>query len=464
MAANKRLSLVLWTMASVAAVALGATILIWRPAIAPINPPLPSSFDPALVRRGAALAALGDCNTCHTSPDGKTFAGGLPLPTPFGAIYSSNITPDPKTGIGRWSETAFRRALREGVDREGRYLYPAFPYNHFTLVSDEDNKALYAYLMTRQPVEKIAPKPELPFPLNIRTVMAGWNFIYLKAGPFKPDPNHDATWNRGAYLVLGLGHCGACHTPRDRLGAERRNDFFGGGEAEGWRAFAINAASQSPIPWDEASLYNYLRTGYHGRHGVARGPMAPIVGSLRMVDDKDLHAMAIYVASVMGQPEAAREATARKLAASVKTSGNGTIPQSGEIQTQTPAPTDKTEGALIYATTCATCHESGRPVPYGGIALQLSSTLTDSSPRNLINVILNGLPAANGTKGPIMPGFAGAMDDAQIATLVEYLRGHFGAKPVWSDVPKAVADARTDVAHTQTISVPAISPASAKQP
>jgi len=456
MAASKRVNSVLWTMSSVPIVALGAAIFVWRPTIAPINPPAPSSFDPAVVRRGGALAALGDCNTCHTRSDGKTFAGGLPLPTPFGTIYSSNITPDPKAGIGRWSEAAFRRAMREGVDREGRYLYPAFPYDHFTLVSDEDNQALYAYLMTRQPVEKTAPKPELPFPLNIRTVMAGWNFIYLKAGPFKPDADHDATWNRGAYLVQGLGHCGACHTPRDRLGAEQRDDFFGGGEVEGWRAFNINAASQSPIPWDEASLYSYLRTGYHGLHGVARGPMAPVVGSLSTVDDKDLHAIATYVASVMGEPEAAREASASKLAASVKTGGSGTIPQSGGIQAVTPAPTDKTEGAVIYAAACATCHESGRPVPYGGIALQLSSTITDSSPRNLINVILNGVPAAEGTKGPIMPGFAGAMDDAQIGTLIEYLRGHFGAKPAWSDVPKAVADARADVAHAQTISAPAI--------
>jgi mono/diheme cytochrome c family protein len=433
-------------------VALGAVIFAWRPAIAPIDPPKPGSFDPALVKRGAQLAALGDCDTCHTAPGGKVFAGGLGLPTPFGTIYSSNITPDPETGIGRWSQAALRRAMREGVDRQGRYLYPAFPYDHFTLVTDEDNDALYAYLMTLAPVAQTAPPNALPFPINIRMVLAGWNLLFLHQGPYKPDPTHDETWNRGAYLVEGLGHCGACHTPRNALGAERRNDFFGGGEAEGWHAFTINAASQSPVPWTQDALYTYLRTGYHGLHGVARGPMGPVVGNLAQVDDSDLKAMATYVAAVMGKPEAAREAQAKNLAATARTTGPGTIPQSGGFQTVAPADVlnAKEQGAAIYAATCATCHESGRPVPYGGIGLQFSTAVSGENSRNLINLVLNGLPASDGTKGPVMPGFAGAMNNDQIAALATYLRGRFAdGKPAWPDLPKAVADARRDMSHPQ---------------
>src|SRR5258706_4726048 len=261
---------------TLAALGLGAIVLVRESEIEPINPGTSSRFDPQLVRHGAELAALGDCNTCHTVPNGKAFAGGLPVPTPFGTIYSTNITPDPETGIGRWSEPAFQRAMHKGVDRDGRHLYPAFPYDHFTLVSNEDNRALYSFLMTRQPVRAVAPENALPFPLNIRSVVAGWKLLFLHQGPFRADPAHDAVWNRGAYLVQGIGHCGACHTPRNILGAEKTGQVFAGGEAEGWHGFTINAASPAPIPWNADSLNAYLRQGWHGLHGVARGPMAPV--------------------------------------------------------------------------------------------------------------------------------------------------------------------------------------------
>jgi mono/diheme cytochrome c family protein len=259
-------------VATLVAIGAAAVASVWTPEIAPIDPSRQARLDPELVRKGANLAALGDCNTCHTAPDGQDFAGGLPVPTPFGTIYSTNITPDPETGIGRWSEEAFRRAMREGVDREGRYLYPAFPYDHFTLVSDADDDALYAFLMIRKPAHATSPANGLPFPLNQRPVLVGWNLLFLRRGQFKPDPAHDDLWNRGAYLAEGIGHCGACHTPRNMFGAEKRNEAFAGGEAEGWRAFPINASSPAPIPWDADALYAYLRQGSHGLHGVAGGP------------------------------------------------------------------------------------------------------------------------------------------------------------------------------------------------
>src|ERR1700739_1684535 len=164
---------------AVIAGAIAALAIVWRPAIAAIDPPAPSSFDSALVKRGRQLAAIGNCNDCHTVRGGKNFAGGLPVPTPFGTIYSSNITPHAETGIGRWSEAAFQRAMRVGVDREGRHLYPTFPYDHFTNVSDEDDPALYAYLMTREPVHATARENQLSFPLNQRAVVAGWKFLFL---------------------------------------------------------------------------------------------------------------------------------------------------------------------------------------------------------------------------------------------------------------------------------------------
>ncbi|HEY1943041.1 MAG TPA: cytochrome c [Roseiarcus sp.] len=430
--------------AATAFVALGgaAMAFIWKPEIAPIDPSRLARFDPELVRKGANLAALGDCNTCHTAPDGQPFAGGLPLPTPVGVVYSTNITPDPDTGIGRWSEDAFRRAMREGVDRKGRYLYPAFPYDHFTLVSDADDEALYAFLMTRQPAHAAAPVNRLPFPLNQRPVLAGWNLLFLRRGPFKPDPAHDDLWNRGAYLVEGVGHCGACHTPRNLFGAEKRGEAFAGGEAEGWRAFPINASSPASVPWDADALYGYLRRGWHGLHGVARGPMAPVADNLASVPDSDVRAIAVYVASLMGEPAPERRRQGERLAADAEPFGSGGKPQSAGSQAAPPPQAAGGAGAAIYASACASCHESGRPAPYGGVNLALSTAINGETPRNLLNILLAGLPAADAVRAPIMPGFGAILTDTQIAALTSYLRSRFSAKPAWSDLPAQIREAR----------------------
>ena len=263
---------------------VAAFAVAWRPAIAAIEPPAPQTFDAALVKRGRELAAMGNCNDCHTTRGGKSFAGGVAVPTPFGAIFSANITPDPDTGIGRWSEAAFRRAMRSGVDREGRHLYPTFPYDHFTNVTDEDDRALFAFLMTRQPVHATPPANQLPFPYDQRFVIAGWKLLFLHGGNWQPDSTQSAEWNRGGYLVEGLAHCGSCHTPRNALGAEQNTQAFAGGDVENWHAYAINAQSTAPVPWTTDALAVYPAQRFASRswrrpRADGRSGQQPVLGA-----------------------------------------------------------------------------------------------------------------------------------------------------------------------------------------
>jgi mono/diheme cytochrome c family protein len=424
----------------VAALLLGgagaAFAVAWRPAIAAIDPPAPTSFSADLVKRGRALAAIGNCSDCHTVRGAKNFAGGLAVPTPFGTVYSSNITPDAQTGIGSWSEAAFRRAMRFGVDRKGRHLYPTFPYDHFTNVSDEDDAALYAYLMTREPVHESPRANELSFPFNQRVLIAGWKLLYLHGNRYQPDPTKSAEWNRGAYLVEGLAHCGACHTPRNALGAERVNASFAGGDVDHWRAYALNAHSPSPVPWDRGALYAYLRDGFHPDHGTARGPMAEVVSNLSSVSPADVRAIATYMADISGPPTPERQ---RQGAAALAQARSGA----------SAAPQADSKGGAIYAAACASCHESSRSPPYGGVNLALSSAISGPDPRNLANIVLAGVRPIEGERSPIMPGFAAGMSDEEIVALLNFLRSRFSKEPAWRDVEKTVEDAR----RTETASV-----------
>jgi mono/diheme cytochrome c family protein len=415
-------------IAALAGAAIAIFVVVWRPAIEPIAPPAAQSFDPALVKRGRDLAAIGNCSDCHTTPGGKAFAGGLPVPTPFGAVYSSNITPDPETGIGRWSEAAFQRAMRAGVDRAGHHLYPTFPYDHFTNVTDEDDRALYAFLMTRSPVRAPDHPNDLSFPFNQRFVVAGWKLLFLKRGAYKADSTQSAEWNRGAYLVDGLAHCGACHTPRNSLGAEVASASFSGADVENWHAYAINAQSHSPTPWTAQALFHYLRYGWDADHGVARGPMAEVTANLSSVPEGDVRAIAFYMASVSGTPARA----------GAETKSASASPGSAE-----------TPGAAMYQAACATCHESNQPLPYNGINLRLSTALSAPEPRNAANVILSGIRPLSGERSPIMPGFANSMTDEQIVALLNYLRGRFSTQPAWSGIEQIVGDAR----RNKTVSV-----------
>jgi mono/diheme cytochrome c family protein len=404
-------------------VVVGFVAYAWRSAIPPIDPPAADSFDAATIQRGAQLAALGDCATCHTAPGGESFAGGRPVPTPFGTIYSTNITPDPGSGIGHWSRAAFQRALREGVDREGDHLYPAFPYDHFTLVNDEDSAALYAFMMTRQPAQARTPENQLPFPINMRFVIAGWKLLFLHEGPYEKDASHDEQWNRGAYLANGIGHCGACHTPRNSFGAEIRVQHFAGGEAEGWHAYAINSSSQSSEVWNALDMHAYLRSGWHDRHGDAHGPMAPVSQNLRSVPDTDVQAIATYVAFLVGKRAEPGHSNAQANAPS-------------------EAPNNDT-GAAIYAASCVSCHDGTRPLPFGGVNLALSTAVTGETATNLINVVLDGLHPPEGTPGAIMPGFSSTLTDGQLESLVAYIRSNLGARPPWTGVETSVREARS---------------------
>jgi mono/diheme cytochrome c family protein len=341
--------------------------------------------------------------------------------------------------------------MRSGVNRDGQHLYPTFPYDHFTNVTDEDDRALYAYLMTREPVRAAARANQLPFPLDQRFVIAGWKLLFLRNGAYQPDGTKSAEWNRGAYLVEGLAHCGACHTPRNLLGAERASAQFAGGDVDNWHAYAINAQSPAPVPWDAGALFAYLRDGWHPDHGVARGPMAQVVSNLSSAPPSDIHAIATYMAGAFGAPAPDRKRRVDEVLAQANS---------------TPALASKTNasGATIYAAACATCHESGRPLPYGGVNLGLSTAISSPDPRNLANIVLSGIPAVEGERSPIMPGFAAGMNDDQISALLKYLRARFSNRPEWTGVEKTIAEARrTQTVFLQTSRGPHNAPADATQ-
>ena len=408
----------------------GFVVWAWRSKVPAVEPPAASAFEPAVVTRGAELAAIGNCALCHTASGEKPFAGGLAIPTPFGAIYSTNITPDPDTGIGSWSQAAFRRAMHAGIDRRGRYLYPAFPYDHFTKVSDPDLDAVYAFLMTRDPVRAGTPANRLPFPLDIRLIVAGWQLLFFKDARFAADAAKGEVWNRGAYLVEGLGHCGSCHTPRNRLGAEMSQQALAGGEAEGWDAPALNAASPAPVPWTENALFDYLRHGWDPTHGVVAGPMRPVVRDLARVPEEDVRAMAVYLASLAGSSDEERHKRAEAALAFAKGQewGPASVGSSGAG-----------DGEQIFAGACADCHRLGGTAP---VALALSTAINLPEPRNLIHVILDGIMPQEGEKGPMMPGFGDVLTDTQVVALVAYVRAHFTARPAWPDVARYVRQMR----------------------
>lgn len=420
-----------------AAVAIAIAVpfaLAWRSGIDAIEPPPRASFDQQRIARGALLATLGDCNACHTAEGGRTYAGGRALETPFGVIHGTNITPDPDTGLGRWSEAAFVRAMREGIDRDGRHLYPAFPYNHFTRITDEDLGALYAYLMTREPVRAEPPQNALSFPFNIRALVAGWNLLFLDRTPWQPDAQQSAEWNRGAYLVEGLAHCGACHTPRNALGGEKRDARFGGGEIEGWHAPALNANTVAPAPWTAERVFAYLRAGQEPAHGATTGPMAPVVHNLATVPESEVRAIAAYIASWATQGAAERRQAGEALLARV---------QQGELPLAAARDAPQDPGARVFAATCSVCHDAGRDAHESGRALNLalSTAVRAPTPRNLYNFILYGLRPDEGQRGRWMPGFATALTDEQIVALATWLRRAAGAEP-WPDMTTALRQAR----------------------
>jgi len=397
--------------------AAGFAFLAYQPEMAAIARPDPVSFDKALVERGRVLANYGDCTACHTRPDGPPFAGNFPLKTPFGTIYTSNITPDTETGIGTWSKEAFRRAMKAGVSRTGHHLYPAFPYDQFTRVKDADIDAIYAYLMAAvEPVRETTRGNEFGFPFNIRATLAVWKALFLDKTPIMPDPSQDAAWNEGAYLVEGLGHCAACHSPRNFMGA-RTKPAYGGGSAEGWFAPPLDRDNLSQQPWTKVELVTYLMDGWHTNHGMAAGPMTPVVNALHKQNEIDVFAIATYVGTLRAGEKAIDKAATRNAALRLEW-GHPDAP---------PVPPEFADGAKVFVARCVQCHRSnGATVP---LALQTSvqAPVADS----VLQVIRSGIRPPSGALGRSMPAFGPQLSDTEVIALAKFLRARFSTEPPW---------------------------------
>jgi mono/diheme cytochrome c family protein len=386
-----------------------------------------------LVEQGAYLVAAGDCISCHTRANGEPFSGGRPLNTPFGVIYSANITTDFKTGIGAWSEREFARAMREGIAADGTHLYPAFPYTAYTKVTDEDVHAIYAYLRSLKPVNYSPPKNQISFPLSIRALVEIWNMMFFEPGRYSPNPSRSAEWNRGAYLTQALGHCGACHTPHNSLGGEIESEALTGGDfldeivdevvndqirpmdestVRTWSAANLTSAASGLGSWPLETIAAYLKTGHSSRAG-AFGPMSEVIGNgTTHMSDQDVHAIAVYLKSLPP-----------------KTQGTPGKPAADVLKA----------GEIVYATRCADCHlPTGLGVPRTANAdasktappLAGNAALQAPNPATLINVILYGAheAALSGDSWPKMSGFelSVGLDDEQVAALCTYVRSSWG--------------------------------------
>ncbi|WP_221624936.1 cytochrome c [Burkholderia cepacia] len=369
--------------------------------------------DAAAIARGEYLARAGDCIACHTAEGGPPFAGGLPMQTPFGTIVSSNITPDNGTGIGQWTAAEFLRAVKHGVGRHGEHLYPAMPYNAYTKVSDQDVLDIKAYLDTVTPVQHAVESNQLPFPFNIRLLMIGWNLLFFDDTPFVPDPKQSVEWNRGAYLVQGLGHCTSCHTAKNFLGGDKA--WLEGGNLQNWHAPEITDNPYTGLgDWSVGDIVDYLQTGGNAR-SVASGPMAEAVtNSLQYLTRADLRAMAAYLKSVPG---------------------------SDRVR---PAPLAATDVAMVrgrslFETNCAACHSSsGAGVPGMVSSLRASAGVQAPDPVNMLHTMLVGSRGAvtmHNPTGAAMPNFSWKLTDSEMADVATYVRNSFGnaAAPVRPD-------------------------------
>ncbi len=429
------------TILIVGAVVLGTlavALLSWRRAIAPIERPDPSSFPAALVAKGEVLAAEGHCVSCHTRPDGPPYAGGYGVNTPFGVIYGSNLTPDLKTGIGRWSLAAFTRAMHEGVSRDGDHLFPAFPYYAYTELSDGDVQALYAYLMTRRPVSATVPPSTLPFPLSVRFLQEGWKLLFFRNRRYQANPSKSAEWNRGAYLSEALSDCGGCHTPRNLLGGEKMRHVYAGAVVDGWIAPALTDANPSPLPWTADALFRYLRTGVSPLHGAATAAtMTPVIRdglALPVVSDSDVRAIALYFSDVDHARERATDLGAMMRKAVAISSHRSEEKYDSD--------------AYLYHAACLSCHANAASGPLPARPeLALNSALTLAEPANFIEPVLRGIGSRDGAPGLVMPAYAAALSDAEVARLAAYLRRTRTTLPPWKDLEKKVSAARRDLPY-----------------
>ncbi|RYF89660.1 MAG: c-type cytochrome [Caulobacteraceae bacterium] len=401
-----------------AALAVIAVAIAWpREEFIASTSPAAWAPTPANIARGAYLARAGDCVACHTARGGAEYAGGRALDTPFGRLYGPNLTPDRDTGIGLWSADDFWNALHNGKSRDGRLLYPAFPYTNYTRVSRTDSDALYAYFRSLAPQRRPNQPHELDFPYNQQALLAGWRLLYFKPAVFTPQPARDLAWNRGAYLVEGLGHCSACHSTRNRLGATGESLSGGLIPTIGWYAPSLTASGEAGMKdWDKEHIVALLGTGISPR-GSATGPMAEVVArSLQHLTANDLGAMATYLKSLPST------------GAPVQDSGE----RAGEPLLA--------EGRRLYGSYCVDCHGAdgqgkgnGKGAAYPPLAGNRAVTMTPAV--NAIRLVLNGgfPPGTAGNPRPYgMPPYSHELNDAQVAAVLTYVRASWGnaAPPV----------------------------------
>lgn len=407
----------------------GFVAFAWRPAVASRDMAQALAFPPERIAEGPKLASAGFCSTCHTVQGGGRYAGGYAMNTGFGTVYSTNITPDAETGIGRWTEPGFARAMRQGLAPDGSHLLPAFPYTHYTMLTDDDVAALYAFFMTRAPVHAEARANTIPFPLNMRLLQAGWKLLFFRPGRFKPDASEDPAWNRGAYLAEGLSHCAACHTSRNLLGAEKSSHAYDGAAVDGWIAPALDRSNPSPVAWTALDLTTYLHQGVSASHGSAAGSMAEVVHGLSALDGADIRAIGTYIAS-KGDPAAS--------GAAIEGAVTKILARSGRDLGGTQDP-----DAKLYASACAACHfNSGQRPIIDRPELGLTSALTLSEPTNFFQVVLHGISVPDGISGVSMPAYGSSFSDAELARLAAYIRRTRTDLPPWPDLEKKVAAVR----------------------
>jgi mono/diheme cytochrome c family protein len=387
----------------------------------------------AAIERGKYLAIAADCGACHSAPNGKPFAGGLPIGTPLGTIYSTNITPSANFGIGRYTEEEFSRALRRGIRSDGAHLYPAMPYTSYARFTDEDTRALYLYFTKAvEPVDARGPETELPFPMNIRLSMLGWNILFLDTQVFAPDQQQSAQWNRGAYLVEGAAHCGTCHTPRGFLMQEQTGRALSGAQVGPWYAPNITSDPASGIgSWSREELAAYLRNGHLRGKAQAAGSMGEAVEhSFQYLSADDIDSIATYIKTVppIGDPAAsASRFTAGKISSEL-TMLRG---RDGIKSDNDAAPS----GAELFQGNCASCHAAEGQGSKDGYYPSLfhNSATGAKNPTNLIAAILYGVDRTVSGRQAFMPGFGGRpadanpLSDRNIAVLASYVLSHFGA-------------------------------------
>ncbi|MBV9248156.1 MAG: cytochrome c [Acetobacteraceae bacterium] len=364
-----------------------------------------------LVKNGEYLARAGDCIACHTNPGGQLFTGGRAMPTPFGTLYSTNITPDPDTGIGKWTADEFYNLMHRGRSPDGGLIYPAMPFGDYTKVTRSDCDAIFAYLRSVPPVHAPNKPQDLKFPYNNRALILGWRTLFFTEGEFKPDPSKSADWNRGAYLVEGLGHCSMCHTPINLLGGSSESRAFEGGliPMQNWYAPSLTSNKEAGLgDWSIKDITDLLRTGVSER-GAVYGPMAEVTyNSLQYLSDDDVRAMAVYLKSL----------------------GQGGAPGSGAALPPAESSLLMGLGKRVYDSQCAHCHgDDGRGFPPSYPPLAGNQSIEMESAVNPIRMVLNGGYPPGTEQNPMtygMPPFAQSLSDDEVAAVVTYIRSAWG--------------------------------------